>query len=274
MLIARGARATALMLGGAFLLLCVSAHADGTIQVAPSSVQGDTTLANTGQLCIYDGLGSPIRGVQITWTASPGYGGSVTVNGQSGAGTISPLTGTNGCVTLSSITSRGIPPTGGTYHPVVTFSADPPVVPAAHYTGTLGLNVGTMTLVPNPSALYGNVSSQPVSVTLTNLAGGGTAAGITTQASCGGTNGLTASVMPSSANVSGSGSTASATFSVTVGGAEIAVPGAPTPTGSCAFTVPPNGPAATVSLGGVNVCSLTRLSPPDPRCGSPVANPQ
>lgn len=249
------------------LVECSTAKADGVINVTPTWVQGDNALQNIPTLCLYDGIGDPLHSVSITWSSSPGYNGFVTINGQTGSGTL-PNTGSNGCVTITSISSGGIPPTGGTYDPVVSFSAYPQAIPGVHYIGTLELRVIPMTLSANPNALYGNQTNQPVQVTLQN-AGGGTASGIAIHAGCQGTNGLVASITPSSANTSGSGSSASATFRVTVTGSEIAVPGGQAPSGSCTFSVQPNGPTLQVPLNGTNVCLLTQLSPPDPRCGNP-----
>jgi hypothetical protein len=60
------------------------------------------------------------------------------------------------------------------------------------------------------------------------------------------------------------------TGALNVSGGEIASSGAPIPNAARMLSVLPNGPNFSLTVSGINVCSLTRLSPPDPRCGDPT----
>ena len=243
--------------------------ADGTIQITPSTISGDATITSSPKLCIRDGIGSPIRGVQISWAAALGaYGGSATLNGQTGGGTIGALTGTDGCVTVNSVTTSGLPMTGSGYSPRIHFSANPPVVPPTPYSGDLGLSV-SLILNVNQNQWWGNFSNATMQATIENLNATGTIAGVVVHASCQNSNGMNASISPSVQTATGSGNASTMNFTLSASGGEIATPGAPVPGATCMLSVLPNGPNRTLTISGINVCSLTRLSPPDPRCGGP-----
>ncbi len=228
-------------------LIAFPGVAPAKIVVSPSPIPGNITTSVYA--CLYDALGSPIRGVQFQFSFSDLGAGSGTVDGISGGGTVPDLTDASGCV-LTTVTTSGIASSGGsgsTTTPQLIFSAGGASQP------TDIVASGNLVLLANPSALQGNGGI----VTLTLLSGNGAPVpGAQLTGTCTGD--------PSLGIVSGIPITdANGQTKVTISG-NLNKPNTPG-SGSCTFTTSTGSPTATVTVTGVDSCSAG-TSPIDPSC--------
>jgi hypothetical protein len=248
------------------------AHADnGVMTLTPQAVAGDASLSNPLTICISGGVnGLFVGGRPITWIANVGASGTATIDGHQGvSGTLNSLTDNNGCATVSSIVTKGLPTTGGLFTPTINFKATVSNFGTTNYSANLGLNVA-LSMSVNQNNWYGDVSpSVPVQVSLRNLNAAGTVTDIPVYANCVG-DFMTASIDPLVQHATGSSNPSTLNFTLYNSGGEIAATGAATPSATCTLYLGADGPTQTVIIHGRNICSLTRLSPPDPRCGGPA----
>ena len=220
--------------------------APASIVVSPNPIPGNITL--TVFACIYDLLGSPIRGVDFDFSFTNLGVGSGKLDNISGSGTVPDLTDASGCVATTVVTTGIVAAAGGSSasSPGLTFS-----VGSANKTVPIVAS-GNLILLAVPSALGGSGGE----VLLTLLNGNGTPVpGVQLVGSCtGATVGLAAG--PGVTNAQGE---TTATISASLDG--FGTSGS----GSCTFTTSTGSPTAVVTLQGVDICTLN-VSPKPPQC--------
>ncbi len=216
--------------------------APAQIVVSPNPIPGNITL--TVFACLYDHLGSPIQGVAFDFAFTNLGVGSGKLDNISTAGTVPDLTGANGCVATTVVTT-GIAAATGTDGPSLTFSVGDafkkvPIVAS-----------GNLILLANPSSLGGSGGE----VLLTLLNGNGTPVpGVQLVGTC-----INAGLASGPGVTNAQGQT-TATITANLDGFGSAG------TGSCTFTTNTGSPTATVTLQGVDICTLN-VSPIPPQCG-------
>jgi hypothetical protein len=212
--------------------------ADAQLIVSPNPIPGNITLPV--QACVYDKLGSPIQGVQLSFVFS-GLVGTGTVDGIADGGTVPDVTGSSGCV-VTTVATSGVDSSGSA---TLTFSGagQPAVVPI--------VASGDLVLFAVPSQVGGD--GGPVTLTLLN--GNGTpVAGAQLVGTCTAGAGIGGPIPATNA----SGQTTAAIV------ANLNIPNAPT-SGSCTFTTSSGSPSAIVSIVGTDPCT-SGISPVPPTC--------
>lgn len=238
-------------------LLAFPGVAPAKIIVSPNPIPGNVTLEVDA--CIYDALGSPVKGVVFQFAFANLGVGSGTLDGISGAGSVPQATDASGCV-ATTVKTNGLASSSGSgsssSSPTLTFSVvgvTPAVVPIEAS--------GALALLARPSALGGGGGN----VTLTLLNSNGTPVpGVQIIGTCTGD--------PSIGIASGPGVTDAAgntTVTINANLDKANTPGS----GSCTFTTAAGAPpSVTVTLQGVDICK-SGVSPIPPGCTGGTATP-
>jgi len=221
-------------------LLAFPGVAPGTIIVSPNPIPGNITLEVDA--CIFDALGSPLRGVIFQFAFNNLGVGSGTLDGISGSGSVPQPTDASGCV-ATTVSTAGIAGSsgggGGTGGPTLTFSVqgvEPAVVPITAS--------GDLILLATPSSFNNGTGGL---VTLTLLSGNGTPVpGAQLTGSCtasGGSMGITSG--PGVTNAQGK---TTAMISGDVNGFGTAG------SATCTFTTSTGEPTVDVTIEGIDFC--------------------
>ncbi len=208
----------------------------GTLVASPSQIPANSTQTVT--ICVADALGAPIQGVPIGFNvANPST--TTTVDGQSGTGVLNALTGVGGCTTATVITA-GV--ANAVQAPSITFfgvggSAVVTVVPP-----TISF------LQAFPSSFFGG-NGGPVRLRLFD----GNAvpiAGVLITGSCVGTGGAQIQLTEPPGITNALGETNARIQAINLDQPQSAA------NGTCTFVAAGGSPSATVTLQGVNLCSI------------------
>jgi hypothetical protein len=208
----------------------------GTLVASPSQIPANRTATVT--ICVADALGAPIQGVPIGFNIS-NPSTTTTVDGQTGTGVLNGLTGTAGCTTATVVTA-GV--ANIVQAPSITFfgvggSAIVTVVPP-----TISL------LQAFPSSFFGG-NGGPVRLRLIN-GNGEPIPGVLITGTCTGTGGAQIQLTEPPGITNALGETLARISAINLDQPQSAA------SGTCTFAAAGGSPTTTVSLQGVNLCSI------------------
>jgi hypothetical protein len=207
-----------------------------TLVASPGQIPGNRTATVT--ICVADALGAPIQGVPIGFNiANPST--TTTVDGQTGTGVLTGLTGTAGCTTATVVTA-GV--------------ANSVQAPSITFFGVGGSAIVTVTpptislLQAFPSSFFGG-NGGPVRLRLIN-GNGEPIPGVLITGTCTGTGGAQILLTEPPGITNGLGETLARISAINLDQPQSAA------SGSCTFAAAGGSPTTTVSLQGVNLCSI------------------
>ncbi len=221
--------------------------APATLSVSPSVIPGNTPTPVAA--CVLDALFVPIEGVQISFGFAGLNGGQGDVDGRPSAGSFASLTGRDGCA-IGNVTTTGIIASGGTL-----------VVSAVGQSATVQIQVGSLILSANPSAFFG--SGGTTTLRLVD-ASGRPVPGVQLRGTCTGGGGAVISTQPTTGENGVTDANGEARWDIfadnlsRAGGAG---------SGSCVYTTATGSPSTTVTLQGVDLCTIP-ISPRPPECST------
>lgn len=221
--------------------------APATLSVSPTTIPGNTTT--TVVACVRDALFVPIEGVQIGFGFTGLNGGQGSVDGRPTSGTFANLTGRDGC-TVGSVSTTGIVDSGGSL-----------VVSGVGQSASVEIEVGSLILLANPSSFFG--SGGTTTLRLVDAAGR-PVPGVQLVGTCTGTGGAVISTQPTTGQNGVTDANGEARWDIfaenlsRAGGAG---------SGSCIYTTAAGTPTATVTLQGVDLCTIP-ISPRPPECNT------
>lgn len=208
----------------------------GTLVASPSQIPANRTATVT--ICVADALGAPIQGVPIGFSiANPST--TTTVDGQTGTGVVNALTGAAGCTTATVVTA-GV--ANSVQAPSITFfgvggSAVVTVVPP------------TITFLQAfPSSFFGG-NGGPVRLRLIN-GNGEPIPGVLITGVCTATGGAQIQLSEQPGITNAQGETTARISAINLDQPQGAA------NGTCVFTAAGGSPSVTVTLTGVNLCSI------------------
>ncbi len=208
----------------------------GTLVASPGQIPANRTATVT--ICVADALGAPIQGVPIGFNIS-NPSTTTTVDGQTGTGVLNGLTGAAGCTTATVVTA-GV--ANSVQAPSITFfgvggSAIVTVVPP-----TISL------LQAFPSSFFGG-NGGPVRLRLIN-GNGEPIPGVLITGTCTGTGGAQILLTEPPGITNALGETLTRISAINLDQPQSAA------SGSCTFAAAGGSPTTTVTLQGVNLCSI------------------
>lgn len=207
-----------------------------TLGVSPSQIPANRTTTVT--ICVADALGAPIQGVPIGFTiANPST--TTTVDGQSISGVVNVLTGAGGCTTATVVTA-GV--ANLVQAPSITFfavgrSAVVTVVPPT-----------TSILQAFPSSFFGG-NGGPVLLRLIN-GNGEPIPGVLITGTCTANGGAQIQLVQAPGITNAQGETTAVITAINLDQPQSAA------NGSCTFVASGGSPSTTVTMQGVNLCSI------------------
>lgn len=208
----------------------------GTLVASPERIPANRTTTVT--ICVADALGAPIQGVPIGFTiANPST--TTTVDGQSISGVVNALTGPSGC-TVATVVTAGV--ANLVQAPVITFfgvggSDTVTVVPPT-----------TSILQAFPSSFFGG-NGGPVLLRLIN-GNGEPIPGVLITGTCTADGGAQIQLVQAPGITNAQGETTARITAINLDQPQTAA------NGSCTFTASGGSPSVTVTLQGVNLCSI------------------
>ena len=210
--------------------------APGTLVASPSQIPANLTTTVT--ICVADALGAAIQGVPIGFiVANPST--TTTVDGQSNTGTVSQLTGPSGCTTAT-VTTAGV--ANQVQAPSITFFG---------VGGSSIVNVVPPTisiLQAFPSSFFGG-NGGPVQLRLIN-GNGQPIPGVLITGVCTAQGGAQIQLPVPPGITNANGETTARITAINLDQAQGAA------SGECTFTAAGGSPSTTVTMQGVNLCSI------------------
>lgn len=208
----------------------------GTLVASPSQIPANRTTSVT--ICVADALGAPIQGVPIGFNVS-NPSTTTTVDGQSNSGVVSALTGPSGC-TSATVVTAGI--------------ANLVQAPSITFFGVGGSSI--VTVIPPttsilqafPSAFFGG-NGGPVRLRLIN-GNGEPIPGVLITGSCTASGGAQIQLLEPPGITNALGETTARITAINLDQPQSAA------NGVCTFTASGGSPSATVTMQGVNLCSI------------------
>jgi hypothetical protein len=208
----------------------------GTLVASPSQIAANSTQTVT--ICVADALGAPIQGVPIGFSIS-NPSTTTTVDGQAGTGVLNTPTGVGGCTTATVITAG------------VANSAQAPSITFFGVGGSAVVTVVPPTisfLQAFPSSFFGG-NGGPVRLRLFD-GNGQPIAGVLITGSCVGTGGAQIQLTQAPGITNALGETDARIQAINLDQPQSAA------NGSCTFVAAGGSPSTTVTLQGVNLCSI------------------
>lgn len=208
----------------------------GRLVASPSQIPANRTTTVT--ICVADALGAAIQGVPIGFrVANPST--TTTVDGQSNEGVLNALTGASGC-TVATVTTAGV--ANSVQTPSITFfgvggSAVVTVVPP-----TISI------LQAFPSSFFGG-NGGPVRLRLID-GNGNPISGVLITGVCTGSGGAQIQLTQQPGITNASGETQATITAINLDQPQGAA------SGQCVFTAAGGSPSTTVTMQGINLCSI------------------
>ena len=210
--------------------------APGSLVASPAQIPANLTTTVT--VCVADALGAPIQGVPIGFNVA-NASSTTTVDGQSNSGVLSALTGPSGCTTAS-VTTAGV--ANQVQAPSITFFGvgDSKVVNVVPPTVSI--------LQAFPSSFFGG-NGGPVNLRLIN-GNGQPIPGVLITGVCTAEGGAQIQLPQPPGITNANGETTARITAINLDQAQGAA------SGQCVFTAAGGSPSTTVTMQGVNLCSI------------------
>lgn len=223
--------------------------APASLVVSPTAIPGNRTVSVTA--CVQDSLGSGLGGVPVNFAFSGLGGGQGRVDGQLDSGAFANRTALgSGCAT-GAVSTTGITQAGGRL-----------VINAAGQSATVTIEIGSLILTANPSAV---TTTSTAIVTLSLLdAGGFPVANAQLSGTCVGAGGAQLSTAPVSGETGITDANGTARFLISgTNLSQINAAGS----GTCTYRTASGTPSVAVPVQGVDLCN--GFSPTPQGCGGP-----
>ena len=210
--------------------------APGRLVASPSQIPANKTVTVT--ICVQDALAAPIQGVPIGFSVA-NASSTTTVDGQSNTGVVNARTGTGGCTTAT-VTTAGV--------------ANSVQAPSITFFGVGGSSV--VTVVPPtisilqafPSAFFGG-NGGPVRLRLIN-GNGEPIPGVLITGTCTAAGGAQVQMPEPPGITNANGETTARITAINLDQPQGAA------SGQCTFVAAGGSPQATVTMQGINLCSI------------------
>ena len=223
--------------------------APARLVVSPTSIPGNRTVSVTA--CLQDSLGSGLGGASVNFAFNTLNGGQGQVDGQGNSGVFANPTAIGSGCSTGSVSTTGITQSGGRL-----------VITAAGQTATVTIEIGSLILTANPSAI---TTTSTAVVTLTLLDAGGTpVANAQLSGTCVGAGGAQLNTAPVNGETGLTDANGTARFLIT--GTNLSQIGA-SGSGTCTYKTASGTPSVDVPVQGVDLCN--GFSPVPQGCPGP-----